>query len=157
MYTYKIIFSFKEVYIMTKAFSLIVTCLETNENVEFQNSSFICANRQTILNMASQLGFIIKDETSIATTDYQDYTDLLFFITSLEKSVFPVTVNGVELAIFHKVSLIETHWELIAEKAEKLTGNPTLSGGFEFKSLIPAIYFTDFIQSIILLDSYKKK
>lgn len=142
---------------MTKAFSLIVTCLETNENVEFQNSSFICANRRTILNMASQLGLTIEDETNLKTADPQAYTDLLFFITSLEKRVFPITVNDVEITLFPKTPLIESHWKLIAEKAEKLQGTQSLSGGFEFKSLIPASYFMDFIQSIILLESYQKK
>ena len=142
---------------MTKAFSLIVSCLETSEYVTFQHSSFICANRYTILKMASQLGLTIEDETNLKATDPQAYTDLLFFITSLEKRVFPITVNDVEITLFPKTPLIESHWELISEKAKQLEGTPTLSGGFDFKSLILASYFMDFIQSIILLDSYQKK
>ncbi len=141
---------------MTKAFSLIVTCLETNENVEFQNSSFICANRQTILDMASQLGCTIKDEASITTANYHSYTDLLFFIASLEKSVFPVTVNGIEITLFPKTPLVESNWKLISKRAKELMGNLSLSGGFEFQSLILASYFIDFIKSILILDSYQK-
>ncbi len=142
---------------MTKAFSLTVTSLDTGNRIIFENSSFICNYRFTILDTASKLGGTIIDEYTITMPNYNKYSDLLLFISTLERNVFSLTLDGNDFKFYKKTSLIERSWNSITAHAKYLGGIPNLTGGFDFKDPITLNEFIEYIHSIELMEEFNPK
>lgn len=140
---------------MTKTFSLTLTCLENNDCIVFEKSSLICQYRETILEYASKIGANIRDQFNIEVSSYENYSNLLFFITSLEREIFAVSVNGKEIEFFKKVPFMIEGWNSIIHHSYKMGATPTLEGGFDFKDVTNANDFIEYMHSIELLDQYR--
>ena len=158
MYTYNNVFSLRRSNIMTmpKSFSLTVISLDTGSQISFENSSLICNYRDTISDIASKLGGMTEDKYTITMPSSKEYSDLLFFIASLERGIFSISLSGKELQFFKKTSIMESSWKSIIAHAKELGGELTITGGFDFNEPSKAKEFIKYIQSIEVMEGYNE-
>lgn len=139
---------------MTNEFSLRIINQTDGNCILFENSILICKYRDSILDQASKLGGTVHDRFNVTVPSSKEYSDLLLFITKLERGFFTVTLNTEELSYFERTPFIENSWSLIVEHAKKLGGTLTPIEDFNFKNSDSAKAFINYLVALNILSQY---
>lgn len=131
---------------MNNEFSLRISCKEDDSSIFFERSSFVCLNRQTILNKANQLGGSIISQFEIELPSKESLESLILFIGTLHSNAFSITVNGKSIGTIKKSPNVEKYWEGIKNH---ITSGVQTPEGFDFKEEKDAKHFLAVISSIM--------